>query len=372
MSERAHRLPAPPDRHVPPHRTVEGRAEARHSKPQARVVEIGPSLALDPAAPRRRAVECLPRSLLNRLIADAAGESYDAVSILGGELALGAGLADALTSAKEFGLATALTTDLVPLTRRRLDRLASVLDAMAVTLYGAPQSHDRIRAKAGAFRAMAARLPALRAAGIPFGFVFSLTDTNLGELPWVTRFALEEGARLLQIAPAGRGFGCGETAVTTAYLAFLRLRERVGDRMSIGLDLVRSAGSHPDPRRDGAAPMDHSAAHLADLAAAHLADLAAAHLADLAAAHLADLVGTLAVEADGAVVPLQRGFPRRYGLGNLRFARLPVLASRWRSTGGYARFCDYSKENMRAAASPAGFSWFEAVAGPPAPPARTL
>ena len=348
MSERAHRLPAPPDRRLPPHRTVEGRAEARHSKPQVRVVEIGPSLALDPAAPRRRAVECLPRSLLNRLIADAAGESYDAVSMLGGELALGAGLADALTLAKQFGLATALTTDLAPLTRRRLDRLASVLDAMAVTLYGAPQSHDRIRAKAGAFRAMAARLPALRAAGIPFGFVFSLTDTNLGELAWVTRFALEEGARLLQIAPAGRGFGCGETAVTTAYLAFLRLRERVGDRMSIGLDLVRGDRSHPDPRRDGAAPMDHSAAHLADL------------------------VGTLVVEADGSVVPSRRGFPRRYALGNLRFARLPVLASRWRSNGGYARFCDYSNEILRAAASPAAFSWFEAVAGPPAPPTRTL
>ncbi|MGH7063973.1 MAG: hypothetical protein ACREET_07830 [Stellaceae bacterium] len=353
MSERAHRpLPAPPDRHLPPHRTVEGRAEARHSKPQARVFEIQPSLPLDPAASRRRPVECLPRSLLNRLIADAAGESYDAVSILGGELALGAGLADALTLAKEFGLATALTTDLVPLSRRRLDRLASVLDAMAVTLYGAPQSHDRIRAKAGAFRAMAARLPALRAAGIPFGFTFSLTDANLGELPWVTRFALEEGAKLLQIAPAGRGCGCGEIAVTTAWLAFLRLRERVGDRMSIGLDLVRGDRSHSDPRRDGAAPMDHSADH--------------------SAAHLADLVGTLVVEADGSVVPLRRGFPRRYALGNLRFARLPVLASRWRSNGGYARFYDYSKEILRAAASPAGFNWFQAVAGPPAPPTRTL
>lgn len=317
MSESAHRLPALPDLHPPS---------------QSRMVEIRPSLSLGSSLPRRRPVACLPRSLIERLIVDAAAECYDVVSVLGGELPLGVGLADALTIAKTLGLATTLTTDLLALTRRRLDRLAGVLDAMAVTLYGAPQSHDHIRGKTGAFRTMAARLPALRAAGIPFGFMFSLTDTNLGQLPWVTRFALEEGARLLQISPAEAERGCGETAVTVAYLAFLRLRERVGDRMSIRLDLTRH-----DPGRGGAAPADHPTARLADL------------------------VGTLVVEADGSVVPLRCGFPRRYALGNLRFARLPVLAARWRSHGGYARFRGYSAQTSHAAAPPAAFNWFDAV-----------
>jgi MoaA/NifB/PqqE/SkfB family radical SAM enzyme len=58
-----------------------------------------------------------------------------------------------------------------------------------------------------AFSTMAARLEGVRRSGIPFGFIFTLTQFNLHELEWVAGFALQQGARLLQIHPleeAGR------------------------------------------------------------------------------------------------------------------------------------------------------------------------
>jgi MoaA/NifB/PqqE/SkfB family radical SAM enzyme len=231
-------------------------------------------------------------------------------------------------------LATALLTTLAPLTRRRLDRLAGVLDAVAVTLYGAPRTHDRIHGKTGAFRTMAARLAALRATAIPFGFVFTPTDSDLDELTWVKRFALNEGARWLHIRhlePARSAEDCAA---------------RFGERFATRRDLAdRSPIRTCRSRRECAAHADHPRTGLADL------------------------VEPLVVEADGTAVPLQHGFPRRYALGNLRCARLPVLAARWRSDGGgYAAFRDHCEAALRAAPSQPAFDWLAAVSGGSAPP----
>ncbi|HEY1258235.1 MAG TPA: hypothetical protein VGF34_03235 [Stellaceae bacterium] len=328
MTEHAHRL-HPSDSWPALDGMMEPRSAAHQDKRRFRVVEIHPALWLGPAAPGARKVECLPGSLIERLIVDAAAQSYDAVGIAGGERPLGAGLRAALALAKRLGLATTLLTTLAPLTRRRLDRLAGVLDAVAVTLYGAPPTHDRVHGKTGAFRTMAARLAALRAATIPFGFVFTVTDSNLDELAWVKRFALDEGARWLHIRLLEPG----------------RPVMDFGERCSIRSSLACRGPIHTRPSRlENAAHADHPHARLADL------------------------IAPLVVEADGTAVPLQHGFPRRYALGNLRCARLPVLAARWRSGGGYAGFREYCEEVLRAAPSQPAFDWLAAVSSWPAPP----
>src|SRR5215212_9230707 len=62
------------------------------------------------------------------------------------------------------------------------------------------RAHDR------AFATMAARLPGLRASGIPFAFITTLTLHNAHELPWLMDFAAEQGAAMLQVHPLdGRG-----------------------------------------------------------------------------------------------------------------------------------------------------------------------
>jgi MoaA/NifB/PqqE/SkfB family radical SAM enzyme len=335
----------------------EGSAMASQTARLYRVIQIHPSLRCNlrcrhcysSSGPLR--TETLSQALVETLVVDAATQAYDAISVSGGEPLMWAGLGDTLALAKACGLVTMLTTNLIPLTPRRLGRLVRVLDAIAISLDGMPQSHDRIRDARGAFTAMARRLPALRAAGIPFGFIFTLTQANLHELPWVARYAIEQGAGLLQIHPleevgraatALRGQRPGELTANAAYLAFMRLRERVGDSIEIRLDFAHRQVLRDEPWRGWSeAPANGEAIQLADL------------------------VSPLVVEADGTVVPLQHGFPRCHALGNLHEAPLRALAARWRQSGGYARFrteCEATLQEVTADrdALPA-FNWFEAV-----------
>lgn len=322
-----------------------------------RVIQIHPSLRCNlscrhcysSSGPAR--TEILAQTLVETLVVDAAAQAYDAISVSGGEPLIWPGLRDTLALAKACGMVTALTTNLIPLTQPRLAKLARVIDAIAVSIDGMPQSHDRVRGKRGAFTGMTRRLPLLRDAGIPFGFIFTLTNTNLHELPWVARFAIEQGARLLQIHPLEeigraallmRGQRPGDLAANAAYLAFMRLRERLGADIEIRLDFAHRDLLRDQPWRAWSeAPIESEAIRLADL------------------------VSPLVVEPDGAVVPLQHGFPRRHALGNLREAPLRALAADWRRNGGYIRFradCEAALRHVTADrdALPA-FNWFETV-----------
>jgi MoaA/NifB/PqqE/SkfB family radical SAM enzyme len=323
----------------------------------SRVIQIHPSLRCNltcrhcysSSGPLR--TEVLPQALVETLVVDAAAQAYDAVDVSGGEPLMWAGLRDTLALAKACGLGTSLTTNLIPLTRCRLDRLERVLDAIAIGLDGMPQSHDRIRGKRGAFTAMLRRLPALRVAGIPFGFVFTLTDANLHELPWVARFAIEQGARLLRIQPleeAGRatallpGLRPGGMAFNAASLAVMRLRTRLGGSIEVQLGF----GDREVLRDESRAPSGEI-------------------LAEGEAVRLADLVSPLVVEADGTVVPLRHGFTRRHALGNLYEAPLRALAAGWRKNGGHARFraeleARWGEIAADRDALPAFDNWFEA------------
>ena len=151
-----------------------------------------------------------------------------------------------------------MTTNGMLLDGRRLEDLRGRVDVLAISLDGVPAAHDRMRGRAGAFEAMATRLEGVRAAGITFGFIFTLTQHNLDELEWIAQFALEQGASLLQIHPleeVGRASDLmanrAPDAVEAAFaaLATVGLREAVGDRIKVQLDfadadsLARPAGT---------------------------------------------------------------------------------------------------------------------------------
>src|ERR1700732_2069259 len=130
----------------------------------------------------------LPVALLADALTDAAAEGYTVASFSGGEPLLYRPLRELLDHAHGRGMATTVTSN-------------------GMLLDGTPASHDRMRADPRAFATMASRLGRLRDSGIPFGFIFTLTQHNLHELEWVAGFAVEQGARLLQIHPleaAGR------------------------------------------------------------------------------------------------------------------------------------------------------------------------
>ena len=295
----------------------------------------------------------LSSSLLQDAVSAAAAEGYNVVSLSGGEPLLYEPVRELLAHAKTRGMGTTLTTNGMLLEGRRLERLEGVTDLVAISLDGKPESHNRIRGSKRAFEAMEKNLPALQRTGIPFGFIFTLTQHNLDELDWVASFALEQGAKLLQIHPlelAGRAAqrlreehpDRQETAI--AFLEAARLTRDLGSKIKIQLDLSHRQALAAHPER-----------------------VYGEHRDALDKEPLAESVSPLIVEADGTVVPLEYGFSRAYALGNLHQAPLSRLAATWkkRRLSPFRSLCRRVHRRMtetrgKGSATPV-FNWFEAV-----------
>jgi len=296
--------------------------------------------------------EELDASLVRDVLTDARAEGYTVAGFSGGEPLLYRPLREVLEHAKSLGLTTTVTSNGMLLDERRLERIAGAADLLAISLDGVPESHDRMRASPRAFETMASRLEGVRRAGIPFGFIFTLTQYNLHELPWVATFAIEQGARLLQIHPlelAGRAAETlreerpDATEAAWAYVAAVRLREGLGERLRVHLDLADREVLREDPARAFAEP----------------------EAAADPKAPLGRQLSPLVVEADGTVVPVQYGFSRRYALGNLHHERLPACAARWRAglAADFRALCRRTFEELVSAEALPVTNWYERIAG---------
>lgn len=314
----------------------------------------------------------LDPALLRQAISDAADEGYGVLSVSGGEPLLYPGLPDLLDEARARGMATAVTTYGQELDASRLEMLRGRLDYLAIRLDGVPDSHDRLRASAGAFAAMEGRLPGVREAGLDFGFLFTLTRSNAHELRWIADFALAQGAGRLQIHPLEeacraadglRGETPDDFEAAFAWVVAMRLRASLRGQLRVHVDLLDRAdlqiGLALDSR-EARLPVETPALGTS--------------CPRPEGSRLSELISPLVVEADGTVVPLQFGFPRAYALGHLDEARLRFLGVRWRAQtlGAFAALCRRTFEEVSAPAHLPFVNWHEEVARrawPEAPPA---
>lgn len=257
------------------------------------------------------ATDALPEAVAVRAVHDAAELGYTVLSVSGGEPFLYRPLRTLLETAKAAGMRTQVITNGLPLSAPMLASVADVLDLLAVSIDGTPAAHDRMRNSAGAFDRLVQRLPLVRDSGIAFGFLFTLTMFNVQDLEWAASFAVEQGARLLQVHPlgaAGRGASLpydipDRTEASVALFEAARLQSLHRDRLHLHVD-VTTAGA-----------LDRL-----------LIDDADATRAD---ARLADALSPLVIEPDGTCVPLEYGFDRRFALGDITRQPLRDLADRW-------------------------------------------
>jgi len=294
--------------------------------------------------------EELSAPLLIDAITQAADEGYNDVAFSGGEPILYGDLRRLLTHAKSLGMVTNLTSNGMLLKGARLDMLAGVTDLLAISLDGVPASHDRMRNSPLAFAHMHANLDGVRQSGIPFGFIFTLTQTNLHELKWVTDFAVEQGASLLQIHPleeVGRGMTQlagqrpDDVEAAFAYLHALRMQTEVGDKLAVRIDLVdrerlRMSAERVCVATCGVAAEDRP---------------------------LSDLISPLVIEQDGAVVPLQFGFNRSCQVGNLYESTFSAMATAWKKDV-FPRFralCEDVHALQMVRDDLPIFNWYEAI-----------
>lgn len=295
--------------------------------------------------------EELPIALLERAVRDAAAEGYDTLGVSGGEPLLYRDLPQLLALARSLALITTVTTNGMLVTVPTLEKIRPHLQLLAISLDGIPSSHNRMRASPRAFDVMAGNLELVRAAGIPFGFIFTLTQYNLDELEWVAAFALEQGAALLQIHPleeVGRaasgelhGAAPDGREASHAYVEVLRLQAELGARMYVQFDYVPAptAREHPELLFADGGPVD-------------------------VRLPLSALVSPLVIETDGSVVPLQHGFGRAFQLGNLHHEALATMALRWRheSCELFRALCRRTLAERLARKGWPLISWYDVVA----------
>ena len=293
----------------------------------------------------------LDPALLRDALAAAAAQGYDVAGFSGGEPTLYRHLPEVLKHAHDCGMSTTVTSNGMLLDERRLDSLRGRVDLLAISLDGVPASHNQMRAHPRAFETMEAHLEGVRESGIPFGFIFTLTQHNLHELEWVAAFALAQGAKLLQIHPleeAGRareqleGSRPDGIESSVAFLLATQLQQALGDQLQIQLDLVSRQHVRDSPGCFFAAGDSDGADH-----------------------PLSELVAPLVIESDGTVVPLEHGFSRHFALGNLHQAGLTDLATTWQRHRypEFRRLCHAVFQDLEDDERPPLENWYALMMG---------
>jgi MoaA/NifB/PqqE/SkfB family radical SAM enzyme len=289
--------------------------------------------------------EELPGELLSACITDAAALGYRQLAVSGGEPLVYPALPRLLERARRFGMLTTVTTNGMLLTHRRFDPLVPFLDVLAISIDGRPREHDAIRRRDGAFARTIGNLATVRGSGVPFGFVFTLTQHNADSLDFVVRLAAQEGARSVQVHPLtlhGRaaatmdGERPDETELATALFEAARLGLELG--VAIHVDAVTGR---------------------------QLLLFRRAFVPERPVRSLRAVAPVLVVRPDAVVVPLTHEIDPALVLGSLHEQPLGALARRFVREGRadeLAEVCARTWEDLVDGAPPPAVYWYDEVA----------
>ena len=295
-----------------------------------------------------KALDALSVETVCELIEDAAELGYRGVAFSGGEPLVYPGLSKALSCAKTLGLTTSVTTNGTLLHPSRLAALDGLVSVLAISLDGPQAMHDAMRGSPTAFCRLVRGLPNLKAAGIRFGFIHTLTGHSWEELPWLAEFAHSHGASLLQIHPLElfgraeeemRAQTADEELLMRAYLLCMALAVKYQHEMAIQMDLVHRDQALIDPRRFYAANEDPTTRQAADL------------------------LSIVVLEPDGALVPVAYGFSRRFMICNIRQQRFADAWPRYLELDytDFRRMCRATLDNVTAPDGPQLFNWHDLI-----------
>ncbi len=280
-----------------------------------------------------------PIEMLVGALDDAVALGYTVLSVSGGEPLLYRPLLDLLDHARSIGMRTTVTTNGLLLSERRLAELSGRVDVLAISVDGRPETHDVMRNSPGAFAKLDGRLPGVARSGIPFGFITTLTQTNVDEVGFVVDLAARHGAALVQVHP-----------LEPVGAARHNLRGSVPDEQELGFAMFE--GLMQSALREGV-KVHVDVARAADIAALDMPQPGES------APRLGDWLSPLVIETDGLVVPMTYGFARRFALGSLAVDSLAALAAVW-DARPFVELCADVRERILGEGRPF-FNWYEEV-----------
>jgi Fe-coproporphyrin III synthase len=232
-------------------------------------------------------------------------EGYRVVSLSGGEPLVYRDLGDVVRSAKRLGFRVTMITNGLLVDGPR-GAIVSELDGMAISFDGLAETHDRIRARPGAFDGACAALRQLAGDGRPVAAAISLTSEAIPELPDLAYHLAGLGARALQIRPVARAgraksmspssFG-SDVDRARLYLVAAALSQELAPDVAVHCDLVPTQGLWR--RREAYAALLATCDDLGE------------------APPLAELVNPLVITDDGRLKPIAYDFEARFDVAEL-------------------------------------------------------
>ncbi|MCU6434259.1 radical SAM protein [Undibacterium sp. Jales W-56] len=257
--------------------------------------------------------EQLDWNLLSTCVQDAALLGYRQLAVSGGEPLLYKQLPELLSQARALGMLTSITTNGMLATPQRWAQISDFLDVVAVSIDGSEAEHDAMRGQPGAYAKTLAHLAVIRASGVPFGLIFTLTQHNVDSLEFVVQLAAQQGARSVQVHPL---------------TLYGRAAETLADARPDGLELLVALAEAKRLGQQLGVTVHVDAISLQQLHTYHR------HLVpSLPVTRLPEVAPILIVQADGAVVPLTHDVNHQLWLGSLHDAPLHLLAPAWMQQG---------------------------------------
>ncbi len=156
---------------------------------------------------RFKGCEEMPKQRVFSMIEEMADAGIEHLAITGGEPLVRQDIFEIIEHAHRVGVNTSLTTNATLLTRKAINTLKRFDVYVYVGVDGGTKEvHERIRG-AGAWERLNKSLKALRAAGISFSTIFTITSENYHDVGNYVAFAAERGAvetLMIPVVPAGR------------------------------------------------------------------------------------------------------------------------------------------------------------------------
>ena len=260
------------------------------------------------------------------------------------------GIGEVLKHAKGKGMITTLTTNGTLLGEKCVSELARNLDLLAISLDGPPEAHNRIRRSANAFKLMQSGLEFVRESKIRFGFIHTLTKESWEYMTWITDFAVNQGASLLQLHPLElfgrartlmRHLAVNDEILGKAFLLKTVLSNKYMGKINLQLDVFHRDAILANPEMVYSSELGFDADSLPS-----------------------QMLSNLVVEPSGTVVPVSFGFSREYSVCNVKNKGLRDSWPRYVKGGTYEKFRRLCKAVFDEISAPKDiplFNWYDLV-----------
>ncbi|MEO6682637.1 MAG: radical SAM protein [Ginsengibacter sp.] len=230
---------------------------------------------------------------------------FDVTSVSGGEPFLYPKLEELLIGSHSIGNKNIAASNGMLFQSAKNRKTLEHLDLVAISIDGKPAFHDQIRNMKGAFSKMENGIDILKSTGTTFGFIHTLTEQSWQDILWLSDFAFEKGAQLLQLHPlelTGRAileFNHMVPSAESVYKAFILikyLQEKFEGKMKVHLDLL-----HRNHILNSPESINY-----------HGADF------KINQENFSDVLKCLILDEKGDIYPMSYGFDPFYKIGNIK------------------------------------------------------